>query len=63
MDYNKATLFAATGKDLLLPGWQGLFKWDYGKNQLYFQNGDYRLDSKQIVDIGLNKRNDWYYII
>lgn len=27
MDYNKATLHAATGRTLLLPGWRGYFYW------------------------------------
>lgn len=25
MDYNRATLYAATGRTLLLPGWKGIF--------------------------------------
>lgn len=27
MDYNRATLYAATGRTLLLPGWKGYFYW------------------------------------
>jgi len=46
MDYNKATLFAATGATLMLPGWEGYFKWDYNKKELYFQNGDYYLNEE-----------------
>lgn len=41
MDYNRATLYAATGRTLLLPGWKGYFYWDYTKNELNFRNGDY----------------------
>lgn len=63
MNYNLATLYAATGKVLMLPGWGGYFKWDYSKNELYFQNGDYILDNKQLRDKGVMDRNDWYYII
>lgn len=39
MDYNKATLHAATGRTLLLPGWKGYFYWDYNKQELNFRNG------------------------
>lgn len=63
MNYNLATLYAATGKILMLPEWRGYFKWDYSKNELYFQNGDYILDNKQLRDKGVMNRNDWYYII
>ena len=63
MNYNLATLYAATGSILLLPGWQGYFKWDYNKQELYFQNGDYYLNEQQIRDMKLDQRTDWYYII
>jgi hypothetical protein len=46
MDYNKSTLYAATGRTLLLPGWRGYFYWDYSKKELNFRNGDYHLDNK-----------------
>jgi hypothetical protein len=36
MDYNQATLHAATGATLMLPGWEGYFKWDWDKKELYF---------------------------
>jgi hypothetical protein len=45
MDYNRATLYAATGATLMLPGWHGYFKWDFQKKELYFQDGDYYLDN------------------
>jgi hypothetical protein len=44
MNYNQATLRAATGDVIMLPGWHGYFKWDFEKNELYFQNGDYYLN-------------------
>ena len=44
MNYNQATLRAATGDILMLPGWHGYFKWNFEKNELYFQNGDYYLN-------------------
>lgn len=63
MDYNQATLYAATGATLMLPGWEGYFKWDWDKKELYFQNGDYYLDNQQLIDKGIRDRDDWYYII
>lgn len=62
MTYNQATLFAATGHTLMLPGWEGYFKWDWNKKELYFQNGDYYLSGKDLLDKGINNRDDWYYI-
>ena len=56
MNYNKATLFAATGSVLGLPDWNGDFKWDQQLHKLYFQNNDYYLyDLDQLKD-----RTDWY---
>lgn len=63
MDYNQATLHAATGAILMLPDWEGYFKWDWEKKELYFQNGDYYLDNQQLIDKGIRDRDDWYYII
>lgn len=62
MNYNLATLYAATGVILLLPGWQGYFKWDYNKQELYFQNGDYYLNEEQLKNMKVDQRKDWYYI-
>lgn len=47
----------------MLPGWVGYFKWDYASNEWYFQNGDYRLNQKQLIDMGIDKRTDWIKII
>ena len=44
MNYNQATLYAATGKILMLPGWHGYFYWNYGTKELNFRDGDYHLD-------------------
>lgn len=63
MTWNQATLHAATGATLMLPGWEGYFKWDWSKKEIYFQNGDYYLSEKDLLDKGLDKRNDWYYIV
>lgn len=45
MNYNQTTLYAATGKILMLPGWHGYFYWNYGTKELNFRDGDYHLDS------------------
>lgn len=59
MTYNEATLYAATGSTLMLPGWIGYFKWDYAINKMIFVNGDYRLENlEQVKD-----RTDWIVII
>lgn len=62
MTYNQATLHAATGKVLMLPGWHGYFYWNYGTKELNFRDGDYHLDNGQLRDKGITDRNDWYYI-
>lgn len=62
MNYNQATLYAATGKILMLPGWHGYFYWNYGTKELNFRDGDYHLGSKQLEDKNVRDRNDWYYI-
>ena len=62
MIYNQATLYAATGHTLMLPGWYGYFKWNFEKNELYFQNEDYYLTSEQLKEFNLDQRDDWYYI-
>lgn len=62
MNYNQATLYAATGKILMLPDWHGYFYWNYGTKELNFRDGDYHLDGKQLQDMNIRDRNDWYYI-
>lgn len=63
MNYNQATLWASSGKTLVLPGWDGYFTWDYANNELVFRNGDYFLNNKQLRDKGVMNRNDWYFIL
>ena len=46
----------------LIPRWLGYIKYDYGLDQMYFVNGEYRLYEKEIVD-KLGDRKDLYYII
>ena len=63
MNYNQATLRAATGDIIMLPGWEGVFVWNYSNNTLIFKNGDYYLTSEQLKEFNLDQRTDWYYII
>lgn len=62
MDYNQATLYAATGATLMLPGWEGIFVWNYASNTLIFKNGDYMLNTEQLKEFKVQERDDWYYI-
>ena len=62
MNFNLATLYAVKGSTLMLPKWKGYFKWDYGKNELYFINGNYKLEWKDLKNMDIINRNDWYYI-
>lgn len=51
--------FVKVGKWGLLPHYKGYFKWDYGKDCMYMQNGEYKkydLDEE-------SKRTDFYYMI
>lgn len=63
MNYNQATLRTATGDVIMLPGWEGIFVWNYSNNTLIFKNGDYYLTSEQLKEFNLDQRTDWYYII
>ena len=63
MNYNQATLRAATGDTIMLPGWEGIFVWNYSNNTLIFKNGDYILTTEQLKEFKVQERDDWYYII
>lgn len=63
MTYSQATLHAATGATLMLPGWEGIFVWNYENNTLVFKNGDYILTTEQLKELKVQERDDWYYII
>ena len=59
MKYSEITELVKRGKIGLLPNYQGYFKWDYGKNCMFMENGNYR---KYDLDYE-STRNDFYYII
>lgn len=59
MKYSEIIELVKRGKIGLLPNYQGYFKWDYGKNCMFMENGNYR---KYDLDYE-STRNDFYYII
>ena len=60
MTYNEILSKAKQGKLVKLPNFEGIFKWDYGKERLAFTNNDFKCEADKL-DI-LN-REDFYYII
>lgn len=50
------------GKTGIIPGWIGYLRYNYGKNEIYFQNNDYIMNQKELID-KIKNRNDLYYII
>lgn len=50
------------GKTGIIPNWKGYLDWDYSINQIYFHNGDYRINEDKLIEL-LKDRNDLYYII
>lgn len=60
MTYSEAILKAMQGKLIKLPNFEGIFKWDYGKENLVFNNGTFWCDAD---DLDILWRTDFYYII
>lgn len=60
MTYNEILLKAKQGKLIKLPNFEGLFKWDYGKECLVFNNKDFWCDAE---NLDILNRDDFYYII
>ena len=46
----------------IIPGWEGYIKYNYGNNEIYFQNKDYILPEKELK-AKIKDRTDLYYII
>lgn len=59
MTYSEAILKAMQGKLIKLPNFEGIFKWDYGKENLVFNNGTFWCDAD---DLDILWRTDFYYI-
>lgn len=62
LTYPEIKEICKSGKIGLIPGWKGYIKYDYYKDQLYFQNGDYIMQQSELED-KIGKRNDLFYII
>lgn len=60
MTYSDILLKARQGKLIKLPSFEGIFKWDYGKESLVFNNGTFWCDAD---DLDILWRTDFYYII
>lgn len=60
MTYSEILLKAKEGKLIKLPNFEGIFKWDYGKQTLVFNNKDFQCNAE---DLDILKRDDFYYII
>ena len=60
MTYNEILSKAKQGKLVKLPNFEGIFKWDYGKETLIFNNGSFQCNA---IDLDILHRNDFYYII
>lgn len=60
MIYSEIVPIARQGKLIKLPNFEGIFKWDYGKENLVFNNGDFYRNAE---DLDIINRTDFYYII
>lgn len=64
MTYEQIKDLCRHGKTGLIPNWQGYLKWDYAKNEIYFQNASYIMTQSELEgDYGISNRDDLYYII
>ena len=62
MTYQELYKLVRKGKTGMIPNWKGYIKWNYSKNQIYFVNGDYRIDQEELEN-KIKDRNYLYYII
>lgn len=60
MNYNEICKILQKGKVGKLPSFIGYFKWNYGINDIIFQNGDFQCRAS---DLDVLNRKDFYYII
>lgn len=60
MIYTEILKKAKQGKLIKLPNFEGIFKWDYGKEVLVFNNNDFWCNAE---DLDVLNREDFYYII
>lgn len=60
MTYSEILIKAKEGKLIKLPNFEGIFKQDYSKENLVFNNGTFWCDAD---DLDILWRTDFYYII
>lgn len=60
MTYDEIISKARQGKLIKLPNFEGIFKWDYGKENLVFNNGTFQCDADEL---DILSRTDFYYVI
>lgn len=60
MIYSEILTKAKEGKLIKLPNFEGIFKWNYGKEELIFTNNNFQCNAK---DLDILNRDDFYYII
>lgn len=60
MNYNEICKILQKGKVGKLPSFIGYFKWNYGINDIIFQNRDFQCRAS---DLNVLNRKDFYYII
>lgn len=59
MTYSEIINKAKEGKLIILPNFEGIFKWDYGTQKLVFNNKDFWCNAE---DLNVLDRTDFYYI-
>ena len=62
MTYQEIHELCKKGKTGMIPRWTGYLKWDYAKDQIYFINGDYRMNQEEL-EKHIKDRTDLIYII
>lgn len=59
MKLNDIIIKAKKGKLIKLPNFEGIFKWNYSLDELWFYNNGY---SCKATDLNISNRTDFYYI-
>lgn len=62
MTYEEIKNKCRQGKTGMIPGWKGYLKWNYARDEIYFQNEDYIMTQSEL-DQKIINRTDLLYII
>lgn len=60
MTYSEIKPIAKSGKLIMLPNFEGIFKYDYGTQDIIFINKDFQCNAE---NLDILNRTDFYYII